>query len=331
MHIRQLSNNLQVSSMGFGAMGLSEFYGEVDDNKSLEVLNKLLDLDITFIDTANIYGDGHNERLIGYFLANLNKSDRQKFTIATKCGIDRIQKGNYSRSINNHPEYITQCCNESLQRLGVERIDLFYLHRVDNNIIEESMDCLANLVKQGKIHYVGLCEVSAPTLRKAHSIFPVTALQTEYSLWTRDVEDEILPTVEELDISFIPYSPLGRGFLTGKYINNSDFSPSDFRKNNERFLQENLEHNREILNILTPIATKYEATIGQISLAWLLAKYHKIIPIPGTKNIEYLIENSKAADLRLDKHDLNILNDSKFNFNVRGHRYNSEGMKGINV
>jgi aryl-alcohol dehydrogenase-like predicted oxidoreductase len=249
------------------------------------VLHKLIDLNVTFIDTANLYGRGHNERLIGHFLAGLDKSTREQFKIATKCGIDRSPDESYARSINNTPDYIIRCCNESLKRLGVERIDLFYLHRVSNETpVEESMDCLSALVKEGKINHIGLCEVSASTLRRAHEVHPVTALQTEYSLWTRDIEDTVLPVVKELDIGLVPYSPLGRGFLTGKYLNNSDFAEGDFRKNNERFIQSSLDHNRQLLDIITPLATKYGCTAGQIALAWLLAQYDKLVPIPGTKH-----------------------------------------------
>jgi aryl-alcohol dehydrogenase-like predicted oxidoreductase len=330
MKTRQLSNSIKVGCIGYGAMGLSEFYGKIDDNKSLKLLENLLENGITFIDTADMYGNGHNERLIGHFLAKLNNSDRHKFTISTKCGIDRNLQDGYSRSINNSPEYIKKCCDESLTRLGIDSIDLFYLHRIDQNVqIEESIGCLKDLVKQGKIKHIGLCEASASTLKKAHSIYPITALQSEYSLWTRDVENEILPTAKDLSISFIPYSPLGRGFLTGKYVNNDCFNSTDFRKNNERFLQENLEHNIQILNFLAPIAKKYDATTGQIALAWLLSQYDKLIPIPGTKNIHYLIENSKAANITISATDIESLNN--FKFNVKGHRYNTEGMKGINV
>ena len=332
MKTRNLSQDLTISSIGYGAMGLSEFYGKSDDQSSLLLLNKLIDHDINFIDTADFYGRGHNERLIGHFLASQNKSIRNKFRIATKCGIDRSSDSPYNRSINNTPDYITKCCNESLSRLGLERIDLFYLHRISPSTpIEESMDCLSKLVKEGKIKNLGLCEVSASTLYKAHNIHPVSVVQTEYSLWTRDIEQEILPAIKELDIGLVPYSPLGRGFLTGKYLNNNTFSDDDFRKNNERFLQQNIDHNVTLLNILKPIADKHEATIGQISLAWLLAQYEKLVPIPGTKNIKYLAENADAAKILLDKDDIDLLNNTKNDFKVKGNRYSEEGMKGVNA
>ncbi len=332
MNTRNLSQNLAVSSVGYGAMGLSEFYGATDDKASLQLLHKLIDLNITFIDTANLYGRGHNERLIGHFLAGLDKPTREQFKIATKCGIDRAADESYARTINNQPDYITRCCNESLKRLGVERIDLFYLHRISQATpVEESMACLSRLVKEGKINHIGLCEVSASTLRRAHAVHPITALQTEYSLWTRDIEFEILPVVKDLGIGLVPYSPLGRGFLTGKYLKNSDFTEGDFRKNNERFLQSSLDHNVQLLDVICPLAEKYNCTAGQIALAWLLAQYDKLVPIPGTKHINYLTENAHAADIVLDKADVELLNNVHQRVEIKGGRYSEEGMKGVNA
>ncbi|MBS1207375.1 MAG: Oxidoreductase, aldo/keto reductase family protein [Proteobacteria bacterium] len=332
MQTRTLSQNLTVSSVGYGAMGLSEFYGKTDDQTSLQFLHKLIDLNITFIDTANLYGRGHNERLIGHFLAGLDTATRKQFKIATKCGIDRSPEESYARTINNQPDYITRCCNESLQRLGVERIDLFYLHRVNHATpIEESMECLSHLVREGKIDHIGLCEVSALTLRRAHAVHPLTALQTEYSLWTRDIEDEILPVVKELGIGLVPYSPLGRGFLTGKFRKNSEFAEDDFRKNNERFTQASLDHNIQLLDIIEPLAEKYDCTTGQIALAWLLAQYDKLVPIPGTKHTNYLTENAQAVDIVLEGSDIALLNDLQQHVEIRGNRYSEEGMKGVNA
>ncbi|BCQ36656.1 MULTISPECIES: aldo/keto reductase [Erwinia] len=332
MHTRNLSQNLSVSSVGYGAMGLSEFYGQTDDQASLKLLHKLVDLDITFIDTANLYGRGHNERLIGHFLAGLDKTTREQFKIATKCGIDRSPDESYARTINNQPDYITRCCNESLKRLGVERIDLFYLHRVSQATpIEESMECLSRLVKEGKINHIGLCEVSAATLHRAHAVHPLAALQTEYSLWTRDIEQEILPAVKALGIGLVPYSPLGRGFLTGKYRNNSDFAEGDFRKNNERFIQSSLDHNAQLLDVMGPLAKKYGCTTGQIALAWLLAQYDKLVPIPGTKHISYLTENAQAANIVLEATDITLLNNIHQRVEIKGGRYSEEGMKGVNA
>ncbi|MUJ28033.1 aldo/keto reductase [Aliivibrio fischeri] len=328
---RELANGLTVSSIGYGAMGLSEFYGETNDLQSLKLLDQLFELGVDFIDTANFYGRGHNEELIGYYLSKLQPSQRHQIKIATKCGIDRPAEAAYARSINNTPDYIRKCCDESLQRLGGECIDLFYLHRVDSKIIEQSMDCLGQLVKEGKIAHVGLCEVSSKTLLKAHSVFPVTALQTEYSLWTRDIEEDILGTLKTNNIGLVPYSPLGRGFLTGKLTRNSDLPDDDFRKTNERFLDGNINHNRSILDIIQPIAQKYQATPGQIALAWLLAQYEHIVPIPGTKKRHYLQENVQASEIILEREDLTTLNNIPLQFEVKGQRYSEEGMKGVNV
>ena len=332
MKTRYLAKNFEVSAIGYGAMGLSEFYGAADDAQSLRVLHKLIELDQTFIDTADQYGRGHNETLIGQFLAGLDSATRGKMKIATKCGIERAADEAYSRTINNQPDYITRCCHDSLKRLGVERIDLFYLHRVSQATpIEESMACLSRLVKEGKINHIGLCEVSAATLRRAHAVHPVAALQTEYSLWTRDVEEAILPTVKALDIGLVAYSPLGRGFLTGKYLRNSDFAEGDFRKNNGRFQQENLDHNAALLNAVRPLAEKYRCTPGQIALAWLLAQYAKLVPIPGTKQIGYLVENAQAAQVMLEAEDVALLNGLHQRVQVQGARYTEEGMKGVNA
>jgi len=332
MKTRYLAKNFEVSAIGYGAMSLSEFYGAADDAQSLRVLHKLIELDQTFIDTADQYGRGHNETLIGQFLAGLDSATRGKMKIATKCGIERAADEAYSRTINNQPDYITRCCHDSLKRLGVERIDLFYLHRVSQATpIEESMACLSRLVKEGKINHIGLCEVSAATLRRAHAVHPVAALQTEYSLWTRDVEEAILPTAKALDIGLVAYSPLGRGFLTGKYLRNSDFAEGDFRKNNGRFQQENLDHNAALLNAVRPLAEKYRCTPGQIALAWLLAQYAKLVPIPGTKQIGYLVENAQAAQVMLEAEDVALLNGLHQRVQVQGARYTEEGMKGVNA
>lgn len=332
MKTRYLAKNLEVSAIGYGAMGLSEFYGAADDAQSLRVLHKLIELDQTFIDTADQYGRGHNERLIGQFLAGLDSATRGKMKVATKCGIERAADEAYSRTINNQPDYITRCCHASLKRLGVERIDLFYLHRVSQATpVEESMACLSGLVKEGKINHIGLCEVSAATLRRAHAVHPVAALQTEYSLWTRDVEEAILPAVKALDIGLVAYSPLGRGFLTGKYLRNSDFAEGDFRKNNGRFQQESLDHNAALLNAVRPLAEKYRCTSGQIALAWLLAQYAKLVPIPGTKQIGYLVENARAAEIALEEADVALLNTLHQRVQVQGARYTEEGMKGVNA
>lgn len=330
MRQRYLTPELPVSAIGYGAMGLSEFYGAADDAQSL-LLQQLIELDVTFIDTADQYGRGHNEALIGHFLAGLDHATRDRLTIATKCGIYRAPDAAYARSINNTPDYITRCCHDSLKRLGVERIDLFYLHRISPATpIEESMACLSRLVQEGKINHVGLCEASAATLHRAHAVHPVAALQTEYSLWTRDVEAEILPTLKQLGIGLVAYSPLGRGFLTGKYRHNSDFAADDFRKNNPRFLQASLDHNAALLEAVRPLTEKYRCTSGQIALAWLLAQYEKLVPIPGTKRVHYLTENTQAANILLEEGDIARLNQIHHQVQVQGERYSEEGMKGVN-
>lgn len=332
MEKRTLGQDLDVSAIGYGAMGLSEFYGQTDDRQSLQLLNQLHTLGITFIDSADLYGRGHNEWLLGQFLAGLRPAERLNFSVATKCGIERPAEEAYARTINNQPDYLTRCCEASLKRLGVERIDLFYLHRISPATpIEESMQCLSRLVQAGKIARIGLCEASASTLARAHAVHPLTALQTEYSLWTRDIEEAILPMVKQLGIGLVPYSPLGRGFLTGKYRRHSDFAEGDFRKNNDRFRQDNLDHNLRLLNAMTPLAEKYHATTGQIALAWLLAQYEKIVPIPGTKQLAYLTENAKAAELVLEADDIRLLNSLHQQVEIKGGRYSEEGMKGVNA
>ncbi|WBM69551.1 aldo/keto reductase [Buttiauxella sp. WJP83] len=332
MKSRNLGNNLAVSSMGFGAMGFSEFYGEAEDEHSIDILNNAVDMGIDFFDTADFYGNGHNEALLGRFISGLSSYQRNNLKIATKCGIERTSEIGYERSINNSVDYIRRCCEASLKRLRVESIDLFYLHRVNlDTPIEESLSCLKELVQEGKIQHVGLCEVSAVTLIKAHAVYPVTALQTEYSFWTRDIENDILPTAQALGIGVVPYSPLGRGFLSGKYLSNDRFSPHDFRKMNPRFSAENISHNAGLLDILIPLTHKYHCSLAQLSLAWLLAQDSHIVPIPGTKQLSYLKENSAAVDIQLEESDLSYLNNAGHKFSVKGARYTEEGMKGINV
>lgn len=327
---RKLGRTLSVGAMGYGAMGLSEFYGATDDALSLDLLHKVAHNGVTLIDTADMYGRGHNELLIGSFLKQLAPVERQKLAIATKCGIDRSESSGYSRKINNSPDYIRKCCDESLVRLGVEQIDLYYIHRINHEAsVEETMQTLGELVKEGKIARTGLCEVSPEVLKKAHAVFPVDVVQTEYSLWTRDIEDELLPLLKELSIGLVPYSPLGRGFLTGKYQSRSDFAEGDFRRNNPRFQDENLAANKVLLKAINPMSIKYECTSGQIALAWLLAQGEGIVPIPGTKKEQYLLENIDACFVSLEEEDLSILNELRQRITIHGARYSPEGMKGI--
>lgn len=327
---RKLGAFLNVSAIGYGAMGLSEFYGPADDKLSLELLDKVIEQGITLIDTADMYGRGHNEKLIGNVLSRLSTEQRQRLTIATKCGIDRSESSGYERKINNHPDYIRQCCDESLSRLGLEQIDLYYIHRVSTDVeIEQTMETLAGLVKAGKIARIGLCEVSPELLKRAHSTYPVDVVQTEYSLWTRNIEDNLLPLLKELNIGLVPYSPLGRGFLTGKYQSNQDFSNDDVRRSFPRFRDENLEHNKQLLQAILPMTQKYNCTMGQIALAWLLAQWECIVPIPGTKHTKYLLENTDACFVQLEESDVNLLNNLKNKINILGERYTPEGMKGV--
>nr|WP_298374902.1 aldo/keto reductase [uncultured Halomonas sp.] len=328
---RTLGQGFYASAIGYGAMGLSEFYGPSDDTQSLAMLDEVADAGVTLIDTADMYGRGHNEILIGRFLA-AQRSTADSIRIATKCGIDRPKEAEYARGINNRPEYIRACCDASLKRLGVERIDLYYLHRVDPQAdITETMGTLKSLVEEGKIAHVGLCEVSAATLEKAHAVYPITALQTEYSLWTRDVELSILPKAKALGIGLVAYSPLGRGFLTGRISSAQELADGDFRRNNPRFQQDSLAHNLQLLESVKAIAERHGATPGQIALAWLLAQGDHIVPIPGTRRSRYLQENLAAAELELSAEDIDELEKVFTSDSVRGERYGEEGMKGVNA
>lgn len=327
---RKLGQHLIVSAIGYGAMGLSEFYGDIDTAQAKKVLHKVIESGVTLIDTADMYGRGENEKLIGSVLKTLPASERHNLTIATKCGIDRNNTTGYSRNINNQPSYIKKSCDESLARLGIEQIDLYYIHRIDPNAqIEETMQTLAELKQAGKIANIGLCEVSAPVLEKAFAVHPVDVIQTEYSLWTRDIEEEIIPLLKKYNIGLVPYSPLGRGFLTGRIQSKDSLPENDFRRTNPRFQDGNFEHNKRLLQVLEPMSTKYNCTLGQIALAWLLAQWEHIVPIPGTKNEKYLLENNQASFLQLDETDIKTLNDLKNSIQIQGERYTPEGMKGI--
>lgn len=330
---RTLGSGLTVSALGFGAMGMSEFYGPSDDSASIALLHEAADRGVTLIDTADLYGRGHNELLIGAFLrARPALRSAAGIRIATKCGIERPPGGTPPRRINNSAAYIRRCCEASLKRLGVECIDLYYIHRVDPGVpIEDTMACLAQLVQEGKVAHVGLCEVSAATLRRAHAVHPVTALQTEYSLWSREVENEILPATRALGIGFVAYSPLGRGFLSGRLSGTDTLAAGDFRRANPRFQSDNLAHNLVLLDTVREVASRYGAAPGQVALAWLLAQSDNIVPIPGTRRSAYLAENLGAASLRLDGADLALLSEALAPGAVHGERYSKEGMQGINV
>ncbi|WP_417501285.1 aldo/keto reductase [Marinobacter sp.] len=327
MKKRTLGTNLSVSAIGLGCMGMSEFYGPRDDSESLRVLARAVELGVDFFDTADMYGPHHNEELIGRFLAH----NRQPVHIATKFGIVR-NPGEYRRRLENSADYARKACESSLRRLGVEQIDLYYVHRINpEQPIEETIDGLARLVKAGKIAHVGLCEVSAETLRRAHAVHPITAVQTEYSLWTRDVEQEVLPTCRELDIGFVPYSPLGRGFLTGRFQNTAELGDGDFRTNLPRFAEGAIDTNRRIADVIAEMARQKGCSPAQLSLAWLLSKGPDIVPIPGTKQLRYLEENVAAAQITLSAQEQQRLETATARLPIMGERYTPEGMKGVNA
>jgi aryl-alcohol dehydrogenase-like predicted oxidoreductase len=327
MEKRRLANGLEVSTLGLGCMGMSEFYGPRNDEESLRVLQRAVDLGIDFFDTADMYGPHHNEELIGRFLRECGSTVR----IATKFGIVR-KPGEYARTIDNSPDYARRACEASLRRLGIERIDLYYVHRVDRSRpIEEVMETLSNLTREGKIAHVGLCEVGAETLRRAHAVHLVGAVQTEYSLWTRDVEAEVLPTCRELGIGFVPYSPLGRGFLTGAFDAGTTFADGDFRAMLPRFSEANMTVNRSIFDLVHAAAAEKGCTPAQVALAWLLAKGDDIVPIPGTKRLKYLEENAAAVAISLSEAEMIALDQAIARLPVAGERYTEEGMKGLNA
>ena len=296
---------LTVSAVGLGCMGMSEFYGTTDEAQSTATIRRALDIGVTFLDTADMYGPYTNERLVGAAIADR----RDEVQLATKFGNQRHADG--SRSINGRPEYVRKACDDSLQRLGVDHIDLYYLHRVDRSTpIEETWGALAELVTAGKVRHLGISEASAATIRAAHAVHPITALQSEWSLWTRDVEEnDVLATVRELGIGFVAYSPIGRGFLSGEIRTLDDLAPDDFRRNNPRFQGENLTKNLELVDKVREIAVEKGVTATQLALAWVLAQGADVVPIPGTKRVRYLEENAAVAEVELDKDDLQRLDE----------------------
>jgi aryl-alcohol dehydrogenase-like predicted oxidoreductase len=328
MQQRFLTEYFSVSSLGLGCMGLSEFYGpKVDEKESLSLLNHAVDLGVNFLDTADAYGPHHNEQLIGKFLTQT----KSRPYIASKFGIVR-KPGEYARTINNKPDYVESACNESLQRLGVDCIDLYYAHRINpDQPIEEMMHALSELVRAGKIRHIGLCEVSASTLRRAHAVHKVSAVQSEYSLWERSVESSVLPTCNELGIGFVPYSPLGRGYLTGTYNADTTFEQGDFRASLPRFSAQNIVRNRPMVDEIEKVAKANNCTASQVALAWVLSKGDNIVPIPGTKRARYLELNVASTEINLAPEELNKLDMACADITIVGERYTEEGMKGLNA
>lgn len=327
MKQRQLGKQgLTVSALGLGCMGMSEFYGARDDQESIATLHRALDLRVTFLDTADVYGLGENERLVGRAI----KSRRPEVVLATKFGNVRDGKGKFI-GVNGRPEYVRACCDASLRRLGVDQIDLYYQHRVDPQVpIEETVGAMSELIRAGKVRYLGLSEAAPATIRRAMRVHPISALQTEYSLWTRDVESEILPICRELWIGFVPYSPLGRGFLTGKFRKPEDLSPDDWRRHSPRFQGENFERNVNFTGRIEGLARRQKCTPAQLALAWLLAQAEDIVPIPGTKRRKYLEENVAALQLELSPGDLKKISAAVPLGAAAGLRYPEAAMQAVN-
>jgi len=317
MQTRKLGD-LEVSAIGLGCMGMSAFYGAHDDNESIKVIQYALDNGVTLLDTADMYGPWTNEELVGKAI----KGRRDQVVLATKFGNEVDENGNRTGGVNGRPEYVRKSIEGSLKRLGVDHVDLYYQHRVDPDVpIEDTIGEMAKLVEEGKVRYIGMSEAAPETIRRAAKVHKITALQTEYSLWSRDPEDEILATVRELGIGFVAYSPLGRGFLTGQIKSPDDFDEDDFRRHNPRFQGENFQKNLELVERVNQIAAEKGCTTGQLALAWVLAQGDDIVPIPGTRHVNYLEENIGAVDVELTDEDLKRLDEAAPKGATAGERY----------